>query len=368
MKALPYAFSFISSCLATAILASPTPYIVQNKAELAQALEQYAINREGLELNSRSYNNPLLMGVTGVFALVSFGFMVKELSNKPLIEIKAPPQVQNIAPPVIINNHVRNTASAVNNGDRTAKAKQEYTPDISETDSSNPYDWLKQLYGTNCVLMFGGQGSGKTSFVEWYAEEKSKQGDEVIVFDVHRKYGAWKGLRVVGDGRNYKAIDEEILRIEKLITTRYQQFATEEFFNPRPITLIFEEFSKWKNFCEHSDSFFLTALTDIRKVLIQVVFVSHVKTMSGLTNQKGLLETFNSGVDKLELISEKVECTDGIVRPRPTGKGKLTLVNSPKSILVDIPSYDPELAALAPNYSASQENDKVINLNDRRAS
>lgn len=368
MKALPHAFSFISSCIATAILASPMPYVVQNKAELAQALEQYAINREGLELNSRSYNNPLLMGVTGIFALVSFGFMIKELSDKPLIEVKAPPQVQQQPIVPFVNNvNVRNVA--VSHGDRAAKTKQEYTPDISEeTDGSNPYAWLKQLYGTNCVLMFGGQGSGKTSFVEWYAEEKSNQGDEVIVFDVHRKFGAWKGLRVVGDGRNYKAIDEEILRIEKLITTRYQQFATEEFFNPRPITLIFEEFSKWKNFCEHSDSFFLTALTDIRKVLIQVVFVSHVKTMSGLTNQKGLLETFNSGVDKLELISEKVECTDGIVRPRPTGKGKLTLVNSPKSLLVDIPSYDPELAALAPNYVASQENDKVIELDKRRAS
>jgi hypothetical protein len=365
MKALPYALSFVSNCIATALLANPMPYVVQNRAELGQVLEQYAINKQALELNSRSYNNPIAMGITGVIALVSFGFMVKELSDKPLIQVSIP-QAQSTQAPQFVNNvNVRNVA--VSHGDRAAKAKQDYTPDISETDNSNPYDWLKQLYGTNCVLMFGGQGSGKTSFVEWYAEEKSKQGDEVIVFDVHRKYGAWKGLRVVGDGRNYKAIDEEILRIEKLITTRYQQFATEEFFNPRPITLIFEEFSKWKNFCEHSDSFFLTALTDIRKVLIQVVFVSHVKTMSGLTNQKGLLETFNSGVDKLELISEKVECTDGIVRPRPTGKGKLTLVNSPKSILVDIPSYDPDLAALAPNYSASQENDKIIDLNKRRS-
>jgi hypothetical protein len=364
MKVLAYGLSFLSSCIATAILANPMPYVIQNKVELGQVLEQYAINKQSLELNSRSYNNPALMGLTGLAALVSFGFMIKELSDKPLIEMPVQQaQPQTVIPPIVNNINVRNTA--VNHGDRT-QTKREYTPDLVDElpVDSNPFAWLKQIYGSNCILMFGGQGSGKTSFVEWYANQKADQGDEVIVFDVHRKFGAWKGLRVVGDGRDYQAIDDEILQLEKRITTRYQQFATVEDFNPRPITLIFEEFSKWKNFCEHSDGFFLTALTDVRKVFVQVVFVAHMKTMSGLTNQKGLAETFKNGVDQLELISEKIECTDGIQRARPTGKGKLTLVNSPKPILVSIPSYDPVKATESPSYNHPD----VINLNDRRAS
>jgi hypothetical protein len=364
MKALSYGLSFLSSCVATAILANPMPYVIQNKAELGQVLEQYAINKQSLELNSRSYNNPALMGLTGLAALVSFGFMIKELSDKPLIEMPVQQsQPQTVIPPIVNNINVRNTA--VNHGDRT-QSKREYTPDLIDElpVDSNPFAWLKQIYGSNCILMFGGQGSGKTSFVEWYANQKADQGDEVIVFDVHRKFGAWKGLRVVGDGRDYQAIDDEILQLEKRITARYQQFATVEDFNPRPITLIFEEFSKWKNFCEHSDGFFLTALTDVRKVFVQVVFVAHMKTMSGLTNQKGLAETFKNGVDQLELISEKIECTDGIQRARPTGKGKLTLVNAPKPVLVSIPSYDPVKATESPSYNHPD----VINLNDRRAS
>jgi hypothetical protein len=362
MKALSYGLSFLSSCIATAILSTPMPYVIQNKAELGQVLEQYAINKQSLELNSRSYNNPALMGLTGLAALVSFGFMIKELSDKPLIEMPIQQsQPQTVIPPIVNNINVRNTA--VNQGDRT-QTKREYTPDLIDElpVDSNPFAWLKQIYGSNCLLMFGGQGSGKTSFVEWYANQKAEQGDEVIVFDVHRKFGAWKGLRVVGDGRDYQAIDDEILQLEKRITARYQQFATVEDFNPRPITLIFEEFSKWKNFCEHSDGFFLTALTDVRKVFVQVVFVAHMKTMSGLTNQKGLAETFKNGVDQLELISEKIECTDGIQRARPTGKGKLTLVNSTKPILVSIPSYDPVKARESPSYNHPD----VINLNDRR--
>lgn len=362
MKALSHGLSFISSAIATALLANPMPYVVQTKTELAQVLEQYAINKQALELNSRSYNNPIAMGVTGVFALVSFGLLVKELSDKPLIQMPVQ-QAQPLAVPQFVNNvNVRNVAVSRPHQERTQQ-NQEYTPDLIRNTDKNPYEWLRQIYGSNCLLFFGGQGSGKTSFVEWYANEKAKQGNEVIVFDVHRKYGSWGGLRVVGDGRNYKAIDEELLNLEEIITSRYEQFATSENFNPRPITLVFEEFSKWKSFCEHSDSFFLTALTDVRKVLIQVVFVSHMKTMSGLTGQKGLAETFKNGVDQLELISEKIECTDGIKRDRPTGKGKLTLVNTPKPILVDIPSYDPELAALGLNYNTETETtDNVIPL------
>jgi len=362
-KTLAYGLSFASSCIATAILANPMPYIVQNKAELGQVLEQYAINRQPLELNSRSYNNPFLMGLTGVFGLVSFGLLIKELSDKPLIDIpQVAPQAMPVATPIVNNINVRNTAVA--KMPQPVQQKREYTPDLIEDEPTNsdPFAWLNQIYGSNCLLFFGGQGSGKTSFVEWYANKKAEMGDEVIVFDVHRKFGAWKGLKVVGDGRNYQAIDDEILQIEKRITARYKQFAEVEDFNPRPITLIFEEFSKWKSFCEHSDSFFLTALTDVRKVLIQVVFVTHMNTMSGMTGQKGLAETFKNGVDQLELISEKIECTDGIQRARPTGKGKLTLVNAPKPVLVSIPSYDPVKATESPNYN----HPNVINLNDRR--
>ncbi len=125
MKALPYALSFVSSCIATALLANPMPYVVQNRAELGQVLEQYAINKQALELNSRSYNNPVAMGITGAIALVSFGFMVKELSDKPLIQMpqavfQQPQQMQS--QPVVINNSIKNVAVNRANPQTQAKA------------------------------------------------------------------------------------------------------------------------------------------------------------------------------------------------------------------------------------------------------
>lgn len=126
MKALSYGLSFFSSCIATAILSTPMPYVIQNKAELSQVLEKYAINKQNLELNSRSYNNPALMGLTGLAALVSFGFMIKELSDKPLIEMpiqqavfQQPQQMQS--QPVVINNSIKNVA--VNRANPPSQAK-----------------------------------------------------------------------------------------------------------------------------------------------------------------------------------------------------------------------------------------------------
>ena len=172
MKTLAYGFSFASSCIATAILATPMPYIVQNKAELGQVLEQYAINRQAVELNSRSYNNPMLMALTGLMGLVSFGFMVKELSDKPLIEspITPPQQIQS-APQFVNNVNVRNVAVA-----RSPQSQSQARPSRTVDDS----EWMDDTGAWILSMMFGDDGlkrqhykvdgvtqSGKTTFSEY---------------------------------------------------------------------------------------------------------------------------------------------------------------------------------------------------------
>lgn len=362
-KALAYGISFISSCTATAILASPMPYVVQNQAELGQVLQRYAIDRQDLALNYRSYNNPVLMGLMGVGALVSFGLCFRELSDKPLIESA----VQSVQPtsqpqpqPIAITNINKVDVRSPRNPSKSVE--ESYTPDRIR--NSDTFAWLKKIYGSNCLMFFGGQGSGKTSFVEWYAKRKSEMGQEVLVLDPHKKYGAWEGLNVVGGGRDYDAVNDELKRIEGIISSRYEDYSDLPDFNPRPITVICEEFTKWKDKCENADSFFVTALTDVRKVKIQVVFVSHVKTMSGLTGQKGLSDTFKTGVDMLELVSKPTECADGMERPRPSGKGYLKLTGEAKPFLVDIPSYDSQKAVGTDSDEDGNEKSIAEELNE----
>tara|TARA_R110002126_G_scaffold290453_1_gene447440 strand:+ start:3467 stop:4564 length:1098 start_codon:yes stop_codon:yes gene_type:complete len=334
MKALSYGLSFLSSCIATAILSTPMPYVIQNKAELGQVLEQYAINKQSLELNSRSYNNPALMGLTGLAALVSFGFMIKELSDKPLIEMPIQQsQPQTVIPPIVNNINVRNTA--VNHGDRT-QAKQRYTPDlVGNTNNKNPYAWMDTLHKVNCLLIYGQQGAGKTTYVDMEVKARQALGHQILVFDPHREYGAWEGLEVVGDGMDYEAIDTELANVNSLIKSRYEQRATVEGFNPRPMTIICEEFTDWAVKCQSSDEFFLSSLKDCRKVKIHVIYVAHARTMGVLTKKAGMSVMFENGSTKIEVLG-KPDADGGTI---PTGFADL--YNDPrdskKAVRVAIP-------------------------------
>ena len=313
MKGLSYAFSFVTSCIATAVLAIPMPFVVQNKAELGQVLQDY-IDKKTLEFNFRSYNNNGLMALTGFLALGSFGFLVKELSDKPIIP--SLPQPQNT--PVVFNNN-----NMVKVSIPTQSKKKEYTPDLQDR-NQDPYEWINGLHEVNCLLIYGEQGSGKTTFVKAEVEARQALGHDVIVFDPHREYGAWDGLDVTGDGRNYAAIDEALLDIQKLIDNRYIQYSTVKDFSPKPITIICEEFTQWNDKCENSDAFFSAALSDVRKVRIHVLFVAHGDTLGNLTKKSGMGKNRDLGMTKLELIGKPSPTGKTI----PSGKGNLYLQRS----------------------------------------
>lgn len=261
MKALPHAFSFISSCIATAILASPMPYVVQNKAELAQALEQYAINREGLELNSRSYNNPVLMGVTGIFALVSFGFMVKELSDKPLIDL--PKQQAAQIPSVVFNNnnHIRNVA--------VTKLQQESKPHRTVNDS----DLMDETGAWILSMMFGDDGlkrqhykiegvsqSGKTTFVEYLLSLLSGEDpttEKLLIDPKYRKAKPnWSFLPYCADiAKVPKALEDFVSEVEE------RQQSETDFADQFPKIFVIDEWD-WI-YTDHGKE----ALRNLRKLI-----------------------------------------------------------------------------------------------------
>jgi hypothetical protein len=350
VKALPYALSFVSNCIATALLANPMPYVVQNQAEIGLVLQKYAIDKEGLELNYRSYNNPVAMGITGAIALVSFGFMVKELSDKPLIQMPTQSAQSTQAPQFVNNVNVRNVAVSRPSQERT-QSKQEYTPDLVPTDS-DPYAWMETLHEVNCLLIYGEQGAGKTTYVEYEVKCRKELRHQILVLDPHREYGAWDGLEVVGDGMNYQAIDDELGNINALIKSRYEQRATIPNFNPQPMTIICEEFTKWSAKCPNSDDFFSASLSDCRKVRVHVVYVAHARTMGALTKKVGMSAMFENGSTKLEILGKKNELGKTI----PSGFADL----------YDSRDSKPKRVAI-PDLSKSEPlPENVIDLNKRR--
>lgn len=176
---------------------------------------------------------------------------------------------------------------------------QEYEEPQQEANSE--YAWSNDLLGYPSVLVWGPQGSGKTSFAEWLVSERLKLGHEIIICDPHREYGQWEGLKVVGDGMDYEAIDKELIAFTTKIKERYKQRAKTANYNPVPITIICDEFTSWSQRCEGASEFFAECLTDIRKVNMHALFISHAKTNAATGGKKGMSKTKEAGLLELEL-------------------------------------------------------------------
>jgi hypothetical protein len=262
MKALPYALSFVSNCIATALLANPMPYVVQNRAELGQVLEQYAINKQALELNSRSYNNPIAMGITGIFALVSFGFMVKELSDKPLIQVPIQPAQSTQAPQFVNNVNVRNVA--------VSRPSQEINRPVRTVDDSDLMDgtgaWiLKMMFGEDGLKrqhykIEGVSQSGKTTFVEYLLSLLSGEDpttEKLLIDPKYRKAKPnWSFAPYCADiAKVPKALEDFVSEVEE------RQQSETDFADQFPKIFVIDEWD-WI-YTDHSKE----ALRNLRKLI-----------------------------------------------------------------------------------------------------
>lgn len=164
-----------------------------------------------------------------------------------------------------------------------------------------PEQWTGDLMGYPSILIYGAPGAGKTSTAAWLIRERINAGHQVKVLDPHREYGQWDGLECVGDGMDYDAINEELKVFTLEIKARYKARAKTPNYNPPKLTLVCDEFTQWAKKCSHSANFFEESLTDIRKINLHVLFISHARTLIGLGGSSGLAATRDAGLLELEL-------------------------------------------------------------------
>jgi DNA polymerase III delta prime subunit len=155
--------------------------------------------------------------------------------------------------------------------------------------------------GYPSILIYGPQGAGKTSTAAWLIRERIKAGHQIKVLDPHRAYGQWDGLECIGDGMDYDAINDELKAFTDEIKARYKTRASVPNYNPPKLTLVCDEFTQWAKKCSHSATFFEESLTDIRKINLHVLFISHARTLTGLGGSSGLAATRDAGLLELEL-------------------------------------------------------------------
>lgn len=194
---------------------------------------------------------------------------------------------------------------------------QEYEEPQQEVNSE--YAWSNDLLGYPNILVWGPQGSGKTSFAEWLVAERLKRGHEVIICDPHREYGQWEGLRIVGDGMDYEAIDKELVSFTSKIVERYKNRSKIKGYNPQPITIVCDEFTNWSERCEGAPEFSAQCQTDIRKINLHALFISHDNTNGATGGKRGMAKARKAGQLEIEL-EAKVHPVTGEASPKLKGK------------------------------------------------
>ena len=369
MRALEYGISFGLFSTAALESARQKPFVFQSKEEFKTAYTANVENRQPLNLTVGNYSNDFITIGLGLAATYSLARLVMSLDNKPIIQqpvqqrpVSQPQQMQS--QPVVINNNNRVVAVNQRSPQDRQSRDREYTPDLVDNSTKDPYAWMETLHEVNCLLIYGEQGAGKTTYIEHEVEARKTLGHQILVLDPHREYGAWEGLEVVGDGMDYQAIDDELSNIGALIKSRYEQRATVKGFNPKPITVICEEFTKWSAKCSNSDDFFSAALSDCRKVRVHVVFVAHARTMGALTKKVGMSAMFENGSTKLEILGK----LNALGKTVPSGFADLYNSRDGKATRVAIPDLSKKESTdeIDDLFEDEIPDGKVIPINKKR--
>lgn len=211
--------------------------------------------------------------------------------------------------------------ASAGNDEPAADNRDSRTPTpIALTDDR--FSWAKDLLHFPAVLIWGAQGSGKTSFASWLLHQRIAAGHSTWVCDPHKEYGQWNGLKCVGAGMDYEACDRAMIQFANTVKREYKTRSEQANYKPQRETVLVEEFTNWADRCENAGEFFKASLSDLRKIKKGVIFVSHDRSLVALGNAKGFSKARNNGLLELHL-EAVIDPTTG--EPKPAMKGKLKL-------------------------------------------
>ena len=258
-----------------------------------------------------------------------------------------------IAPPQALLYNPQQPAGALAPEANHPTPQTPQTPrwDADPTPKSTPLD---ALLGWPTVLIYGPQGSGKSTYARHLIEKRIAAGHSVKVLDPHAPFGQWGDLQVVGVGLDYPAIDAALDSFQELVKARYEMLATQPNYSPKPVTLVCEELTNWADRCRNISAFWGSAMADLRKVNAHVLFISHGRDLGQLGGGRGA-KMRDSQLLELQL-QAAIDPATG--KPTPALKGSLKMPGDPIPKMVTIPSLEipnpapgaaPQTVAAAPN-------------------
>jgi hypothetical protein len=218
------------------------------------------------------------------------------------------------------------------------------------------------------VLIYGAPGSGKTHFAEQEVGKRRAAGHRVVVLDPHAAYGAWQGCEVVGGGMDYAGIDAKLAWFSDEVAKRYK--VVQSTPNPKfqPLTFVCDEFTRWGGKCPNSTDFFEQLVTDIRKVEMFGLIISHTRTLAGLANAKGFASLRDEALLEVEILGNKDEETG---RATPRFEALVKLPGQPLSdrTLVKLQRLEPiQNAGYSDSEPVAPDSEPVTPIQDKDSS
>jgi len=170
------------------------------------------------------------------------------------------------------------------------------TTQLNRSDHSDQYQFdelnqpdhkdllLDHIKSLQRILIIGGQGTGKTTLLKHIAEQHSLDGC-ILILDSHNTPEKWdKSYTVIGDGRNYRAIESKLNQLVDIMNERYKDLSTGKVAERehKLITVISDEWTTISKNLNNLDKVLLPLLTESRKVTIDFILASHSETARSL--------------------------------------------------------------------------------------
>lgn len=233
-------------------------------------------------------------------------------------------------------------------------------PTMNQTWDEDPasvdaHSILTECLAYPCILIYGPQGSGKSTLAKWLISQRLQAGHDIEVLDPHAAYGAWPGLAVHGAGMDYAACNQRLLAFADMVRARYTELSKRPDYNPKPLTVLTEEFTNWSAHCPASSDYFASSLSDIRKINMHSVYVAHGRTLTSLGGKAGVAEQRDQSLLELEMLGTIGEGGKAV----PTGRCRIYYPGQKQNpIEVAVPQFDP--AEMAPSPIGAEIKELIL--------
>lgn len=140
--------------------------------------------------------------------------------------------------------------------------------------------WFEKAANALHLIIIGESDSGKSTTARALTNASTALG-RVIALDPHGRAKDWPNVTIVGNGRNYEAIDQAMKAATEELTTRYKAYDKGQDDFSR-LTFLVDETTAIAKKCKAWPQFFEEIATEGRKVNMRLIVLIHGKGVKTL--------------------------------------------------------------------------------------